>query len=367
MRINNNFIKLNKQITPLNVKSNIDLNPINNKVKDTISTFKEKLAVNKYNLMRAGVVSYPAGVALDCLDGVVGSIPTMEMTAGIFSTFCIWASLLLKEAQKKLIPHIDFQKATSIAEAKDFAGDMLRIKKFKLDDLEFANWANEAITRINNRFKGQIFVPREIKFMPKDIEDVGARYSLGFDSIEINKYNFENLDESLKKLLEYEDVLTEYSFGNGYDDFYELITRANADLNSLSKFEKKALLNSIHNVIDAMPQIDKLEEVLGKEDIERCMEKSFKNINLYGPVYNSVFHIINHEMGHVFDRKSQSTISAFYNPKVKNADKLLLPEYTRSKKGELVADLFAGYMNGDVYLPSIDDLFNKSTKIRIPD
>lgn len=63
---------------------------------------------------------------------------------------------------KKLAEHIDFQPAKTIDEAKAFAKQHLGIRKFKVDDLEMANYVNEGLTQVSNRAKGHIVLPKTI-------------------------------------------------------------------------------------------------------------------------------------------------------------------------------------------------------------
>lgn len=369
MRIDNNFVQLNNQIKRPKVGKNVMSKPAEKAgVSSSVPSFRGNV-INKFNTQMLGWGGAVSAVMLHVGEAFSNSCSTAEFVARAVSGIAFFVSFTMKELPKKLIPHIDFKNATSIAEAKDFAGDILRIPKFKMDDLEFANWANEGITLINNRFRGQIFVPRRLELVKTNENYVGAYYP-GFDSLAINKQAFEIPDEQLKKIVT-EIPVEDYNLcklGRGHDEFVENYNKLKADISSLSCFEKKAFMSSFANYFEAMFRMEDIFSKILNEDIEKIAQKgAFGDVNTYGPVYNNKFHTIWHEMGHVFDYKSSRTLVRLLSPKLKNADKLVLPQYTRSKRGELVADLFAGYMNGDLYLPSVDDLFKRSTKIRFPD
>ena len=58
--------------------------------------------------------------------------------------------------EAKSATHRLVKKAETIEEARAFAQEKLGIKKFKINDLEYANWVNEGLTNISNRFKGNV-------------------------------------------------------------------------------------------------------------------------------------------------------------------------------------------------------------------
>ncbi len=60
----------------------------------------------------------------------------------------------------KFAEHIDFTPAKSMEEAVEFAKKNFGIKIFDFkDDLGMANWVNEALTNLNNLFKGKAQIP----------------------------------------------------------------------------------------------------------------------------------------------------------------------------------------------------------------
>ncbi len=65
--------------------------------------------------------------------------------------------------------HIDFVKANTIEEAVNFAKQNFNIKTFDFgDDLEMANWVNEGLVNINNRFKGKANIVKKLRYATDD-------------------------------------------------------------------------------------------------------------------------------------------------------------------------------------------------------
>lgn len=64
-------------------------------------------------------------------------------------------------AVKQLAEHIEFKPAKTIEEAKSFAKDNLGVH-IKFDDIDMANYVNEALTTLNNTTKGKSIMPHSI-------------------------------------------------------------------------------------------------------------------------------------------------------------------------------------------------------------
>lgn len=113
--------------------------------------------------------------------------------------------------------HIDFVKASTMEEAVEFAKKNFGIKTFDFgDDLEFANWVNEGLVNINNRFKGKANIVENLRFAtPEEIakhkkEDGSAaiawcnsfRRSGDNSSIVFNKNYIDNASKKFNNFLE---------------------------------------------------------------------------------------------------------------------------------------------------------------------
>jgi len=81
------------------------------------------------------------------------------------------ASLIYRckfKAIKQLAEHIDFKPAKTIAEAKKFALENFKIRKFYVgDDVALANWVNESLTMVSNKYKGRAFLPTQVALLEK--------------------------------------------------------------------------------------------------------------------------------------------------------------------------------------------------------
>ena len=89
--------------------------------------------------------------------------------AGILAFGGVIAAAILSKG-KTLKPanfaeHIDFKPAQTMEEAVEFARKNFGVKIFDFgDDLEFANWVNEGLVNINNRFKGKANIVENLRF-----------------------------------------------------------------------------------------------------------------------------------------------------------------------------------------------------------
>lgn len=276
--------------------------------------------------------------------------------AGAASVFSLMASLF-KEKPLKLNPEIEYKESKTLEEAAGFAKENFKIKIFKVDDLEIANWINEGLTQLSNKFKGEIYVPRKIQYKTlKDINTLGS-YSLGMDTLTINKVNEEHLDAELP-LLVYsiqELGLDKKYLGSWKNDFNEKLK----NYKTLSKIEKQSLHFSIIRIINLL---NKLAEENTDVDFSKLEEK-----DIFGPLYMGKFGVLFHEMGHVFDKKSATDFN--YKKRTlfeKMKQTILLDETSSLKYAEFIAEVFRGYLNGDKYPDEILNLFSKLTTIKLP-
>ena len=102
--------------------------------------------------------------------------------------------------------HIDFKPAQTMEEAIEFAKKHLGIENFNLgDDLEMANWVNEGLVKLSNRFKGKAQMPKNVildeKFFAKNPDATAYHYAAN-ETIAINKNYFDGLYEKLNKFIE---------------------------------------------------------------------------------------------------------------------------------------------------------------------
>ena len=294
----------------------------------------------------------------------MSSIATSLLSTLCSSDFLFFASialflgsLLVPDKKQNLSRHIEFKEARTIDEAKAYAKNNLGVK-MNIKDLEYANLCNEAFTNVSNVFGGNVHFPKKIKtghiFMPNALgmyKQTAFSSSITIDKNKIEK-RISDLDEFLRYYT-YED-LTSTNYGEGYEDFCELLKKAYKAKYSLTTFEKLALATSIGNIQQILYQGARCDSY-GRND--------------YGNVYVDKFALVYHELGHCFDLKSSSDIKAFFKVLRNGGAELknkILPEYSKSKPSEFVAEIFAGLVQGKTFDNNIMNLFRKYTNMELP-
>ena len=311
-------------------------------------------AITKKNIFNFALLSYLITKVLSFSEidtpELINDLPLYILSG----TFCV------TDNQTKLEENIEFKKAETIEEAKKFAEEKLGIKKFKINDLEYANWINEALTNISNRFKGEVYFPQKIKFHSYDRKGALADYGIAFDTIRINRKRIEERVSDLDNLLKvnsYEE-LTKYNLGKGYEDFCKKLTKAYNSPESLTFFEKYSLVGSIYKVKQRLKQLDN----------KNSSEINTNGINMYGNIYQNEFETIYHEVGHCFDFKSKTLID-IYTDRIKSQKDLkhlVLPRYHKKNTFEFVASIFAGIMQGEKYQDDVMNLYKELIKFKMP-
>ena len=82
------------------------------------------------------------------------------------------------KAATQLAEHIDFTPAKTMEEAKEFAKKHLKIEKFDTaNDLDMANWVNEGLVNINNKYKGTGHIPKEVRPVPDELKETPKNVS----------------------------------------------------------------------------------------------------------------------------------------------------------------------------------------------
>lgn len=269
----------------------------------------------------------------------------------------------ITEKPLQLAENIEFKKAETAKEAAEFAKKNFKIKKFKVENLELANWINEGLCNVNNRFKGKVYMPGKI--VAKELEkNVQGSYSTLKDTLYITTKSVEKADELLKFCLEdIDDILLNHPVGTQHDNLIKMIDIAKNNPNSLSSPEKWMLANTIAEAYETIKEASEVNPVLVMmASLGKVPEQDFM-----GPVNYNKFGTLYHELGHVFDTKSTPLLSRF--PQLFNGIRAQLPirPYTKSKYKEYAADMFAGIMNNDKYPHNYMDLFHRITNIRFPD
>lgn len=294
-------------------------------------------------------------------------LSTILTHVGIFLLSFLGTSLYSKFSIKrhkkpvKLEPEIEYKEAKNIEEAKAFAKKNFKIKKFKVNDLSVANYVNEGLTILSNKFKGDVYMPSKITYKRCDNDDVGGKYAPAHDCLKLNKVSQNYLDKKLelRSNYVYDPLFKNYPIITNSEELVNILN--NKD--KLSPVEKWSISSDIAKMLGIVVTTNKTPVVLNE------MLKS-SGEDLFGPVYLGRFGTLFHEMGHIFDMKSSNDNKKTRKIKEqifqKGKQDLILPKYAKSNYSEFVAETFAGIMNGAKYPKPIMDLFNSLTNIKIP-
>lgn len=320
-----------------------------------------KGGINKRMLVNNAIVCDGAiGVAANAA-GVITGNPELFL----LSEFAKYSIVLLTMIKHKFVekplnlePNIEFKKAQTLKEAENFAKEKFKLKTFQVDDLEIANWINEGLTVLNNKCKGEVYMPSKIIYGDISNKKTQAYYRQFNDTLKINRIDEDELDKTFNYMSLSSKSLLELPLGKGHEEFWEKLN----NYKNLSKIEKFEFLSSFANVLQIIPKIIKSKRPNAKDIINLA-----NDINPFGPAYLNRFCLIFHEMGHVFDYKSRNDYGIIKSFLFKKAvKKLILPNYTASCFTEFNADIFAGIFSGERYSDEIMKLFKRLNNIKLP-
>lgn len=312
--------------------------------------FKGRL-VNKKNLLASAALlhgaSYPALISNNFQGWTGFNIAATIMTA----TACMF-----KEKPLSLAPNIKFIRANKIEEAKEFAEKNFKIKNFKISDLNTANWVNEGLSVLNNKFKGKVYMPSTIEYKRCDKNSLGGCYIPLHDKLIINKPDEEFINIYLDIILEIakNEKIDKFKLGTTFKQFLE-------DCKNHKKFNTIEKWSLIFDIQKALEIIKKSKSDI--ETLSRSVEESDKDI--FGPIYTGRFGVLFHEMGHVFHHKSSNLLFQKKQIFDKGKKDLLIADYPNSSYYEFIAEIFAGALNGNRYPQKILNLYSKLTSAKL--
>lgn len=139
------------------------------------------------------------------------------ISLGAIGTGIIATKLLLKGKVKeavKLAEHIEFQKATKLEDAINFAKTNLGIELQNVKNLHVANFINENLVKLSNKAKGEIDLPKSIK-ITKLMKGMAGRYNPLKDSVSLSHLHWDDefgnyIKNNQFKYLQEENLTTLY-------------------------------------------------------------------------------------------------------------------------------------------------------------
>lgn len=374
-----NFIETSKTGAPFSLQMQPSPAPLKNsaKVSDTIklnnepkrdefvksSPQKKKTSLKKKILITLGI--------------------TAAAIAGIGAL-----ALFTRTPVKKFASHVDFTKASTMDEAIEFAQKNFGIKTFDFgDDLEFANWVNEGLTNINNRYKGRAYMPKVIGFGNTKKEKSGKTI-MGFakdldNEIRFNKSAFDrkalykDFMSACDKVFHYDkktgQIMARIPRTMSRSKFLELAPvwdKLKKNPKAFSRFElvsyhmkledatsiymdPKSAMYMLLNNKSAMKKIKKAGLKLDPDEFLKLSKKkqiSFieeifrkANLNLTGGTTrsNSKFDILYHEMGHLEHANSTTLFDNLFG--IISGRKKALEKFTNNLEEQRIAGKISWY------------------------
>lgn len=321
---------------------------------------------------------------------------------------------------------LEFNKAQTIQEAEKYARTKLGIKNFDMQgDIELANWVNEGLTEIYNKYKGQAPMPANV------IKAAGkgdALYNYKSDTLAVSPDNkkavlkrlllkIDNTPPNNKKTLSnwYKKALrNDFSQVNFIDPKFQKAValhikafkenpnafditesrRLYHEINALFEAAdapgenpmklieelynnpkyKKILNNSDFNSLSNISKFDKNSQT---QEFYRIINKlKSKGVKAYIEPQNSEnnneFHVIYHEYGHFrhFKTTSYNALKKHNtefktNPYKQNTAKQV-SSYAKTEPMEFVAEVYAGLLNGNKYSKEVMALYRSYNGPYVP-
>ena len=189
--------------------------------------------------------------------------------------------------------------AQTMEEAVEFAKKHFGIKTFDFgDDLEFANWVNEGLVNINNRFKGKANIVENLRFstpeetakLTKDSGRVAMGWCNSFShdgknsTIVFNKDGIDNAPTTFKNLVEQiiapefnesGEIIGGYSLGADREVYSEILKLCKKMLNESEEFTRFDALNGINLLRDYIESF----KYFGKNKLSILKNKIFTDAN----------------------------------------------------------------------------------------
>ena len=254
---------------------------------------------------------------------------------------------------QSLAEHIEFKPATTMDEAVKFAKEHLGITKFDVgNDLEIANWVNNGLTKVSNRYKGKAPIPSIVETYPEALyqqamregKDVAmADINAHTGKMRVNTHYFNDAKKTIQECMDAMEIKVGKADANGHVNF---------------QFGLLPFMN-MKKQTDLMPLLVKVAEGnASKMEIVTC-EMAISDMLHFQNILCEKPELL---YGHVL---KSSKLKNILNSK-KNIDVLSLDKFktlTKEKQVEYLYNLNHEVIKGKTG----DDLLNVFSEIRIAD
>lgn len=310
-----------------------------------------------------------------------------------------------------------YQKASNVQEARQYAQDILGVKSFDIDDLELANQVNLSMTRAFNKTKGKITPQDHVRYTTDfltgnatygadvvPMQNVSVLSANGVENtLEINKRYFAEIDTKIQGLLDsfakngqltknsknldQIELITSFHYDHTLNRYYRLYKQEKLSPKAKVVFEnllKTASENEQYLLLQRKRLSDFLSkkfdintESLSKQEFDEIATKYLLQLRrTNGKLIDNgllqtknaigVDGMVYHELGHCWHSKAIDfqDYERCFTPHESTADMLTaikVSKYASEKKAETIADLIKGLLSGDKYSDDVMTLGNELT------
>ena len=115
---------------------------------------------------------------------------------------------------------IEFKPLNNLKEVKDFVKTKFGIKSFDIGDLDTANFINEGLINLHNRFRGKAKMPSKIQYVKNIVTSDGREVLAGYKDKNIFiSHNFLENRIIKNRNISYAEALKEYAKQHGEGNF----------------------------------------------------------------------------------------------------------------------------------------------------
>lgn len=315
--------------------------------------------------------------------------------------------------QTKVPDCIEFKKAETIQEAKRFARKNLGIASYKINDLNCANYVNEALSEFYNNSSNKNALIDRVRVGKSAFASINAFHS----TLEADEEKMRNVDNEINRFFKTEEKRRDFfTQGEKFNNLYELTERQKNQLkrygenpNSMELKEKMGVLSTVENLVCLQIPSGLYYRALKDENVRQFIKeasfpdnlKEFKKLDIKEQtdivqvllLYTDFkittpdsgdFQVINHELGHklhaqkagfmAYDKMASAKVQEDENEnKINMANSmhkfateepdwdaaLSVSKYAGVSPAEFVAETYAALLNGVKFDDTVMKMYEK--------